>query len=105
MAREEVKAKEKGGGFTWRRLSRLAVANGGVVVPAVPAVVVAAPPLFFLLPFSLFFSSFFLFRSSFFLLFRSYHPSPFTLSLIFSFVLSLLFFQPPPFFLCSPLYL
>jgi hypothetical protein len=48
MAREEVKAKEKGEGFTWRRLSRLAMANGGAMVPAVPAVLVAAP-LFFLL--------------------------------------------------------
>ena len=43
-----MKAKEKGEGFTWRRLSRLAMANGGAMVPAVPAVLVAAP-LFFLL--------------------------------------------------------
>ena len=90
-----MKAKEKGGGFTWRRLSHQPVANGGVGVPAVPAVLVAAPPLFFPFPFSLFFSSFFLFGSSFFLFFFPVlSPLPSALSLLFSSVLSLLFFQP-----------
>jgi len=99
-----VKAKEKDGGFTWRRLSRPAVANGGAVVPAVPAVLVAAP-LFFLLPFSLFFSSFFLFGSSFFLLFRSYHPSPSTLSYLFLCPLSSVFSAPSFFLVLSPVFI
>jgi len=94
MAREEVKTKEKGGGFTWRRLSHQPVANGGAVVPAVPAMLVAAPPLFFPFPFSLFFSSFFLFGSSFFLFFGLITLSLCSLSLLFSFVLSYVFSAP-----------
>jgi len=105
MAREEVKAKEKGGGFTWRRLSCPVVANGGVVVPALPAVLVAATPLFFFFFLSPCFS---LLSSSSGLLFFFFFSGLITLALC---SLSSLLLCPlssifsAPFLSCSPLYL
>jgi len=94
-------SKRNGGGFTWRRLSRLVVANNGAVVPAVLAVLVATPTLFFSSSFLPVFLFFLPLRVFFFSFFRSYPLLFFLSSLpsLFCLLSFLSFFFSPPLFL------